>query len=73
MEQTTISIEQAQVISEKVEKENEQFEKEYKEDVEMAHDELWDAMGSEDFRMDDFDMICGDYGVEPDDLFHRLI
>lgn len=46
---------------------------EYKRNVELALDEFWEAMASDDFRDADLHNIACYFGVEPDDLINRLI
>ncbi len=47
--------------------------KEYDENLDRAKDEMWDALGTDDFRTSDFDDICSNYGIDPDDLIDELI
>jgi len=73
---TTTNIEWNEAIQkEKQQKiEKEEFDKEYKENVSSAADELYDAMGSEYFKgWEEMEDIASMYGVEPDDLINELI
>lgn len=57
----------------KLVKKNESYQKKHQEDINDAAEELWDRMGQEDFSLDEFDQICDDYNLDPDELFERMI
>lgn len=43
------------------------------ENMKLAKDELWDAMGSDGFRHSHFEDICSSYDVDEEDLLFSLI
>lgn len=72
-EQLTINWSQAQEISKEAQQQEEAHAKEYQENLNHAKRELFDAMGTKDFRTSDFFDICMSYGIDQDDLIEELI
>jgi hypothetical protein len=41
--------------------------------IQEAKDEIYNKMGNENFRLDDFESTCLDFDIDQDDLFYALI
>lgn len=73
MNQTQIewsqAIEQGRTAAER----KKEMEREYRENLNTAHVEMWEALGDKHFMYQDFEQICFDNEIEQDDLINRLI
>ena len=63
----------AKLIQEQKKAEAFQRKEQQEENMQLAVDDLWNALGSEDFRYGHFQDICDDYGLDEEDLIDRLI
>ena len=72
-DKSEITWSKAQQIAKEQEAQKVQDKKDHEKNVDEAHEDLWESMGSESFRTSDFDDICSGYGIDPDDLLDRLI
>lgn len=63
----------AKLIQEQKKAEELKQKQEKEENLNLASDELWDALASPDFRYGHFQDICDDYGLDEEDLIDRLI
>jgi hypothetical protein len=50
-----------------------QQKQEQEENLNLASDELWQALSYENFRYSHFEDICNDYGLDEEDLLDRII
>ena len=48
-------------------------EEERLQNLELAKEQLWNQLGSPDFRASHFSEICDDYGLDEDDLLDTII
>lgn len=63
----------ARIIQEEKKAKALQKKKEQEKNMELAADELWNALGTEGFRYSYFEDICIDYGLDEEDLLDRII
>lgn len=63
----------ARLIQEQKKQKALQQKQEKEENLNLASDELWNALGTEGFRYSYFEDICNDYGIDEDDLLDRII
>ena len=71
--QISISWDAATQISIQEQQEKIEAKKKQAKNVERANSDLWNSLGSPNFRMSDFEDICYLNGIDTDDLLDRII